>query len=309
VTAAAQPIPFSRHNIARGIAFAALAASCYALVPNLARYAVLAGLPALESVSLRTLIVAIVLALAALALGRSVTLPATAYKAFTAQTLATLAVSACYIGSLQFIPVGLSVLIFFTFPIMVVLVSPLVEGRRLSLPHTLLAILAFSGLAIAIGPSFERLNGFGIFLAALAAVGCAVQSISGRQLSRHIDPIVFGSMVHSLILPIVVFMAMVTNRGQFELLQPDQSWVVVGSALAMGFAYCAGYFCQMSAVKAAPASVVIPYFNLEPVLSTLIAFLFLNETLTALHLAGAAMVIGALFAISFIDSRRTRAAA
>ena len=309
MTASAHSEAALHHNAARGILFAVVAATCYALVPNLARYAVLAGIPALESVSVRTLIVALVLAIAAIVTGRIVSLPAASRGPLVAQTLATLAVSACYIGSLQFIPVGLSVLIFFTFPVVVVLASPIVEGRRLSLPHALLAIIAFSGLAIAIGPSFEGLNGFGIVLAALAAVGCAVQSYTGRPLSRHVDPMVFGSMVHSLILPIVIFLAFATNQGRFELLAPTQSWVAIASAVAMGFAYCAGYFCQMSAVKSAPASIVIPYFNLEPVMTTLIAFLFLKETLTTLHLAGAAMVIGSLFAMNLIDRRAMRRAA
>jgi drug/metabolite transporter (DMT)-like permease len=242
-----------------------------------------------------------VLAVAAILAGGQVNLSAAARRPLLIQTLATLAVSACYIGSLQFITVGLSVLIFFTFPVMVVLASPLVEGRRLSLPHALLALVAFAGLAIAIGPSFESLSGWGILLAALAAVGCAAQSISGRSLSHHMDPLVFGSMVHSLILPIVVTLAVATNHGRFELLQPSQPWIVVGSALAMGLAYCAGYFCQMSAVKAAPASIVIPYFNLEPVMSTLIATLFLKEALSPLHLAGAVLVVGSLFAMNLLD--------
>jgi drug/metabolite transporter (DMT)-like permease len=59
----------------------------------------------------------------------------------------------------------------------------------------------------------------------------------------------------------------------------------------------------MSAVRSAPASIVIPYFNLEPVMTTLLAVIFLKEALTALHLAGAVLVIGSLFAVTFLRRR------
>ena len=39
----------------------------------------------------------------------------------------------------------------------------------------------------------------------------------------------------------------------------------------VSFTYLGGYFFHMSSVRAAPSSVVAPYFNLEPIVSTLIA--------------------------------------
>lgn len=286
-----------QHNVTRGIVFAVAAATFYALVPNLARYGVLAGVPALEAVTARTLIVAIILGLAAIATGHSLALPRPAWKAFAGQALATLAVSACYIGSLQFIPVGLAVLIFFTFPVIVVLLSPLVEGRSLSAVEAGLAAVAFAGLALALAPSFREVSGLGIALAAMAALGCALQFYSGRALGRHMNPLALGATVHMTILPVVAAIAL-ASHGRFELLQSGQSWLVLATTLGLGLAYCAGYFLQMSSVRAAPASRVIPYFNLEPVMTTLIAFVALGETLTPLHAAGAAMVIGALFAVT-----------
>lgn len=292
----------AHHNAVRGIFFAAAAAIFYALVPNLARYGVLAGVPALEAVAARTLIVAVVLALASLATGGSRAIPRAAWPALAGQTVATFAVSAAYIGSLQFISVGLAVLIFFTFPVIVVLLSPFVEGRRLSPLEGALAITAFAGLALALAPSIGDVSGPGVLLAGIAALGCALQFYTGRALSRYMHPLAFGSLVHVLILPPVLALAL-GNNGRLELLQPGLPPLVMATSIALGLAYCAGYFCQMSAVRSAPASVVIPYFNLEPVMTTLIAFLFLREKLAPLHLAGAALVIGSLFAMTFLRRR------
>lgn len=290
------------HNAVRGIFFAATATTFYALVPNLARFGVLAGVPALEAVAVRTLIVAMVLALAGLAMGVSRAIPRAAWPALAGQTVATFAVSAAYLGSLQFISVGLAVLIFFTFPVIVVLLSPLVEGRRLSPLEGALAMAAFAGLALALAPSIGEVSAPGVLLAGVAALGCALQFYSGRALSRHMHPMAFGSLVHLLILPPVLALALAGN-GRLELLQPGVPPFVMATSIALGFAYCAGYFCQMSAVRSAPTSVVIPYFNLEPVMTTLIAFLFLREKLAPLHLAGAALVIGSLFAMTFLRRR------
>jgi drug/metabolite transporter (DMT)-like permease len=290
------------HNAARGILFAVTATCFYALVPNLARFGVLAGVPALEAVTARTLIIAIVLGVAALLTGRSFAIPRAAWAPFAGQTLATLAVSACYIGSLQFISVGLSVLIFFTFPVIVILLSPLVEGRRLTALEAALAIVAFAGLALALAPSFQSVNGIGIGLAGLAAIGCALQFYTGRALSPHMHPMVFGSLVHFAMLPFVIALAL-GSHGRFELLQPGLSSLAIATSVGLGLAYCAGYFCQMSAVHSAPASIVIPYFNLEPVMTTLLAVIFLKEGLTPLHLAGGALVIGSLFALTFLRRR------
>jgi drug/metabolite transporter (DMT)-like permease len=294
--------PAIHHNAARGILFAVTATCFYALVPNLARFGVLAGVPALEAVTARTLIIALILGLAAIMTGRSLTVPRAAWGPFAGQTLATLAVSTCYIGSLQFISVGLSVLIFFTFPVIVILLSPLVEGRRLTALEFGLAIAAFAGLALALAPSFQNVSGLGVFLAGLAAIGCALQFYTGRALSPHMHPMAFGSLVHVAMLPFVIALAL-GSHGRFELVQPGQSSLVIATSIGLGLAYCAGYFCQMSAVRSAPASIVIPYFNLEPVMTTLLAVIILKEGLTPLHLAGAALVIGSLFAMTFLRRR------
>ena len=286
----------------RGIILALAAAASYALVPNFARFAFLAGVPALETVLVRTLVVVVVLGLAALLLGYRLVLRRAAWPSFALQCLATLVVSTCYIGSLQYISVGLSVLIFYTFPILVVLAAPVVEGRRPSVYAIGLAVLAFLGLAIAIGPSFSQLNPLGLILAAAGAVGCATQSFSGRMVSQHADPTVFGALVHLAMVPAVVGLVTVTGDGGFHLTQ-GLSLATLLAVLLVGLSYCAGYFLQMSAVKAAPTSTVIPFFNLEPVMTTAIAFLLLGETLTMQHLTGAAMVVVALLATSFLAYR------
>jgi drug/metabolite transporter (DMT)-like permease len=90
--------------------------------------------------------------------GERLCVPREALAVFSGQAAATLIVSVSYLASVQFIPVGLAVIIFFTFPVLIMLVSPLVEGRSPGMWRILIAILAFIGITVAIGPSIAGLD-------------------------------------------------------------------------------------------------------------------------------------------------------
>src|SRR3954463_4235508 len=95
-----------------GIACALAAASCYGFIPNLARLGFINGVPGVEATLLRTSLIAIVLAVAALAGGESLHLPRAAWPSFLGQTVATALVSVTYLWSVQYIAVGLAVVVF-----------------------------------------------------------------------------------------------------------------------------------------------------------------------------------------------------
>ena len=61
--------------------------------------------------------------------------------------------------------------------------------------------------------------------------------------------------------------------------------------------------CRCNRLRNAPASVVAPYFNLEPVVTTLIAALALGERLTLNQYVGGALVLAALAAASLPERR------
>lgn len=290
-------------NRLRGIGFALSAASFYGLVPNLARTAYVNGIPALETVLYRTIAVAVVLSLAAVALGFRLAVPRAAWPSFGWQVLATFAVSACYLASVQYIPVGLAVLIFFTFPVIILLLAPLLEGHAPSLPRIAVALLAFAGLAVAIGGFTGPAQPLGLVLAGLAAAGCALQFFSGRALAQHMHPTVFGGLVHVAILPVVLALVLGVRGG---IALPGMATLpTVDSVAGVCASYLAGYLLHMSSVRAAPASVVAPFFNFEPVVTTVIAVLLLGESFTLRHALGAGLVGAALVGASLLrDDRR-----
>ena len=130
-----------------GIACALSAAAMYGLIPSLVRGAFVNGIPPAESILFRTSILAVVFAIVAVLQGQSFYLPRAALGSFLAQCAATLTISLGYLASVQFIPVGLAVIIFFSFPVIIMLAAPLIEGIELTM-RELLNVFTKHGIRI-----------------------------------------------------------------------------------------------------------------------------------------------------------------
>jgi drug/metabolite transporter (DMT)-like permease len=289
-----------------GIACALGAAALYGMVPNFVRAAYVNGIPPIESTLFRTFVIAFAFAIVAAAQGVRLTVPKGAMPSFAAQAVATFFVSVAYLGSVQFIPVGLAVIIFFLFPVLIMLLAPVVEGRNPGLVRIAIAILAFCGLGIAVGPSFDGLDMRGILLAGLAAAGATLQFFSGRSISRYMTPAAFGSLVHLVILPPILLIALYAGSGTIRLF-PGGTATAQGLLFMCGVAavYVVAYMIHMLSLRFAPASTVAPYFNLEPVVTTAIAAAILGERLQVNQYAGGGLVLAALVASSFIGRWKT----
>jgi drug/metabolite transporter (DMT)-like permease len=285
-----------------GIGFALAAAALYGLIPNASRAAFDNGVPAVESTFLRTSIIAIVLAIVAVLRGESFLVPRTGWPSFLLQALSTVAISVCYLAASQYVPVSLAVLIFFTFPVLILLAAPAIEGHRPSLMRFAIALAAFLGLAVAIGPGIDAFDWRGLALAAVASLGAALQFFSGRVLSRHLAPAALASVVHIFIWPVTLAVALTYNGGGINFF-PGGVVTNTGYAFLIGLCaiYCVAYAIHMLSLRMAPASVVEPYYNLEPVVTTAVAALVLGERLSLAQYVGGGIILAALALASFVE--------
>src|ERR1700748_3277120 len=99
-----------------GIASAIVSAAFYGFVPICVRTAYTNGVPPIESTLSRTIVVCIAFALIAMLQGEKLSIPKGASPSFIGQCIGTLLVSVAYLASVQFIPVGLAVIIFYLSP-------------------------------------------------------------------------------------------------------------------------------------------------------------------------------------------------
>jgi drug/metabolite transporter (DMT)-like permease len=119
-------------------------------------------------------------------------------------------------------------------------------------------------------------------------------------------PATFGSLVHLVILPPILVIALIVGAGSLRILPG-------GSATGLGFAFMSGvaavyviaYMVHMLSLRFAAASTVAPFFNLEPVVTTTFAAVVLGERLQLNQYAGGGLVLAALLASAFLGKRRT----
>lgn len=254
---------------------------------------------------MRTAVIGVALGLLALLRAEKLRVPRAALPMFVAQAAATATVSICYLAAGQFIPVGLAVTIFFTFPVIILLTAPLAEGQAPGWPQVAISLFAFAGLALALAGEVGGLDYRGVLLAVASALACTVQFYSGRKISGHVTPVVLGSLVHLAILPVTLGVALWMNGGGLKILAGE------GIPLS-GFGFLAGvclfyvfaYLIHMTSLRLAKASIVAPFYNLEPIVTAGVAALLLGERLTAIQYLGAAMVFTALIVSSLLDFRK-----
>ncbi|MFO1088966.1 MAG: EamA family transporter [Hyphomicrobiales bacterium] len=297
-----------RPTLAKATALSA--ALGYGLVPALVKFAHLNGVPPIDSTLFRTLAAVVAYAVIVRTAGYRIAITRGNFWPMLALTAATFTISTGYLASVQFIPVGLAVIIFFTFPVALLLASPLVERRPIGAWRLALAALGFLGLAIAIGPSTGSLDPRGIILAAMAAAGAVVQFFSARALGGSMHPVAFGLVAHVGFLPAAFALAWWLDGGGIAALHPAGVTVTGYATLAAVCAlYVVSFFLQMRALSLAPATTVAPFFNLEPVTTIAVAALMLGETLTLNQYLGGAMVLAAVVAVGFGDRLAPRARA
>jgi drug/metabolite transporter (DMT)-like permease len=205
-----------------------------------------------------------------------------------------------YLGSVAFIPVGLAAVIFFTWPIMVALIDPLFGGPKLRAIDGIAFLIAFGGLALAIGPSLETLDPRGIALALLGAVGLASFLMFSRKALASTPSMTVTLYANFGAVALCALAAPIFFDG---IAFPTAGSGQIAMAAVCGF-YTLALLLQFAALKVASAPTIAILFNLEPVISILVAALLLGEVLTTDQYIGGGLVVAGLLLYSRPGRRR-----
>ncbi|MDX1609768.1 MAG: DMT family transporter [Halofilum sp. (in: g-proteobacteria)] len=280
------PVLTARH---RGRLCAFGSAVAFGTVAPLAGLAYAGGASPGSVVLARLLFGAVAAALAVAALRRRWSLRRSEWGGTALVAVAWVTVTVAYTASFYYIPVSLAVLLFFTFPVLIALVSPLVDGRRPE-PVTLgAALVAFAGLALALGPDLGGLDWRGCALGALAALGGMSTFILSRRLVVEQDMFAFSFHLHTVcVLAVLLALAL---TGAPDLPVRGSGWL---GLLGVGGFYVAAVLLQFAAIRLAGPARASLVFNAEPIVTMLGAGLILGERLGPWQLAGAALVITAV---------------
>ncbi|WP_082145105.1 EamA family transporter [Microvirga massiliensis] len=279
------------HRVGAGLACALIAATFYGLNIPYARLASFAGVSGATLVFYRVLLMLAVVLAFVLVTRRSIAVAPSERATVVVLGLVTTLVGICYISSVSFVPVAVAVALFYTFPVVIVLASPLVEGTRLT-PFLLgNAVLALIGVALVVGPAFHALDWRGIALALGASIAAAMQFFAmGR--SRRTGTVAKVFWVHIFVLPASAVIGLVTATltGPATLaLEP----LGVGMTLA---GYVLGFTLHLMALVRIPAVMAGIAFCLEPVVAAFASTLILGEGIEPVQLFGGGLVIAAIIA-------------
>jgi drug/metabolite transporter (DMT)-like permease len=199
---------------------------------------------------------------------------------------------------LQYITAGLGRLLQFIYPTVVVLLSALFLGKRATLREVAALVLTYSGLVLvfwhAIGG--EQLNlwlGAGLVFA--SAVCYAIYLVAGSEVISRVGSVRFTAYAMTV--------ASAACIVQFFLLRPLSALELPAAVYGLSIAMAVGStvipgFLIAEALRRIGANKVAIVGALGPVTAIVLGYLGLDEIMTALQVAGAALVLVGVVAIS-----------
>ncbi len=193
------------------------------------------------------------------------------------------------LGAIQYIPVALGVITFYTYPLLVGIGAWLTGRERPSALQALALVVAFGGLYLVLDVPGGGLDPRGIALAMMGAVLVSVLLLLNNRLVGSGDsrPVT----LHMLITAAVCYVAATTVLGALALPGTASGWLAFAAVPVFYSFSIVGVFVAMSMIGPVKTSLAM---NFEPVASMALGFLLLGQGLAPGQLAGAALVIGAV---------------
>jgi drug/metabolite transporter (DMT)-like permease len=211
-----------------------------------------------------------------------------------------------YLGSVAYIKIGLSIVLFYTFPIMTMLLAAASGAERPSLGKVICLLAAFGGVLIAsfnaIGDSFDWR---GVILILIGALGFAGDIVYGNRAMKPVPPLTMNLWMNvwlSIIMTALIFLPGTRQMlGAFVWPSGGLAWFGTIAATAC---YIVGFSCFFAAVQLLPPTQTGIMMNLEPIIATTSAMLVLGEATKPLQWVGMGVIIVSLAAASVLGARR-----
>lgn len=211
-----------------------------------------------------------------------------------------------YLGSVAYISIGLSVVLFYTFPIITMVMAAASGAERPGLAKILCLLAAFGGVLLAsynaIGGSFDWR---GVILILIGALGFAGAIVYGNGAMQGIPPLTMNLWMNvwmTLVMSAAIFLLPLTQQVLGPFTWPSGGLAWFGTVAATG-CYILGFSCFFAAVQLLPPSQTGIMMNLEPIIATTSAMLVLGEKTVPLQWLGMAIIILALITASALGAK------
>lgn len=283
---------------ALGAASALIAAVGYGSAYVVARVAYDHGLNSFSLNFLRFLTLVAILALWAAINGGGLRLPARglAIALFLGVLITCAGIS--NFASIAFIPVSLAILIFYTYPLVTLILTSIVE-RRAPGPRDYLAFAcAFAGLALTLEVSIEALNVTGVALALIGSLTAGAHLVVAQYAMRIAR---FATVMFYMSLSACFLSGLATLAfDQFAVPAPGLGLWLLGYIIA---AFCIGMGAMLAAVRMIGPVRTSIIMCMEPPVVIGCAYVLLGEELSAMQWFGASLVIAGIVIVQSTGTR------
>lgn len=201
----------------------------------------------------------------------------------------------CYVGqsfsffsALDYASAGMVALLLYLYPFLVMVLGALFLGRRLTFGRVAAALAALLGTALTIGGGLEG-QPLGVVLGVAAALIYSVYILIGGRVMNEEEPLAAAAVV--MIAAAVVFGLIVGANGP-KWPQGGAGWLAVGAiALVSTVIAMVSFFAGLRRLGAADAATLSTF---EPVVTFVLAALFLGQPILPNQIAGGAVILCAV---------------
>ena len=223
---------------------------------------------------------------------------------------------ASWISSLEYTSVASSVVLVTTTPLWVALLSPLVLKEPISRLVVMGMVLALlGGILIGLADACRWQNGFscstmadyfqgqafwGNFLALAGAWMAAGYLLIGRRLRAKLSLVPYIFIVYGISAGVLLALMVLSGQSALHLPAAAYVWMLLLAIIPQ----LLGHSTFNWALKYLPASMVAITLLGEPIGSTILAFIILDETPSSAELVGAVLILAGIYLASRIEPRK-----
>jgi drug/metabolite transporter (DMT)-like permease len=286
-----------------GTALVMMSSLGFSIGPTLAKYAYDEGTNPLGVMTIRFTIASLLMIILRQFLMRSAQLPSFSLliEMFAVGALGITTVSFTYFLAIEDIDTGLAIVIWYCNPLVVVFISWIIYKKPPSRNIVVSLVFSITGIAITTGQvksgssSAIALIFVSAFLFAFYLLGLS-HTLKKTDLLTGVTFINFGAMLGywliCAVLPFGLSVEFPTNA---------KSWIYIG-AFAL-FGTVVPFMFSFAGMKRVGPSMLSVITTIEPVLAIIMGIIFLSEPITTPRVVGAIFVIGALIALTMLESR------
>ena len=200
------------------------------------------------------------------------------------------------IGAVQYIPVAIASLLFFTFPLWIALVEHITGRDRLSPVRFIAVLMGLAGVGAVLGLSEAELNPIGVGLSLMAAFAATIQLILIPRVSATAGTMPVVAFTTAAMM--LVFCAIWAVKGA-SFPATSIGWSGIG---LIAVSHVVGVFLLFRALLFLGPTRTGVTNNLEPMVSVVAAAVILGEFLGPIQALGGALILVAVI-LSQADSK------